>query len=127
MVLSIIAIVISALSLLTSIIFGVCDQKNNKRTLKPLININTGDYEGDIFVDVENKGMGPLIIKKVEIYRSGVLCKETDLYKIIKTRGQPWYTFMEKLEGRTIPPDEKIRIIGIAPKTVDIREKIRRQ
>lgn len=64
-VISIISIVVAACSIIISLIFGLSQRRHNRNSVRPIAEIRTGNYYGHIFVNLENRGTGPLIIKKL--------------------------------------------------------------
>ncbi len=130
---SVSSIITSVIAIVISITTYKSQVRHNKNSVKPILNIICGDYENDIYVRIDNYGVGPAIIKRV-------LCsngKDNDscLYHLIpeKARVKTQYSdstvkltalthFVEDITDRTIAlqksivllqqvdPDSKIRV-----------------
>jgi hypothetical protein len=125
--LSIIAIGFTAFQAITQRI-------HNKKTVKPIGRIRIGDYEDNIFVRIENSGVGPLIIKKVSI-QNGKLHTTRSLIDILPadlTKRIDWTNFTKEYEGRAIIPGQALELIvwtinsSYENKSSDVIEKDRR-
>lgn len=125
-------ITISVCSILTSIVAVIISittyksqVEHNKNSVRPIIDIIFGDYEDDIYVRIDNNGVGPAIIK-------GVLClngqkKADSLIKLIPQKARlttpycdesiklsPFSDFVENISGRTLAPGGHITLLQLS-------------
>ncbi len=60
------ALIVSIIGVFISIWTIKATQKHNKLSVKPIAYILPQDYEDKICVNIQNKGTGPLIVKKID-------------------------------------------------------------
>ncbi len=92
-------------------------KKHDVLTVKPIINVGTGNYLDSISVFLFNKGMGPATIQKVEISYccNGKKIIQNSIMEIINAL-HPNYTLSDgftDLTDFTFLPDESIDIFSI--------------
>ena len=107
------ALVVSVVSIVFAIIQVQLQRIHNKKTVKPIGRIRIGDYQNNIFVKVENNGVGPLIIKQILI-KSKTLQTTKSLIDILPadlTKRITWANFTGSYEGRTIIPGQSLELI----------------
>lgn len=68
----VLSIVISLFALLATFYQLYLQRLHNKKSLKPLPQIVLSDHERQIFVQLRNNGVGPLIIEKFTFIKNGV-------------------------------------------------------
>lgn len=114
------AVVIGIIALLFSAITLYIQRKHNKLSVKPIAIITVVDYEGIIGVYLENRGTGPLIIKKLLLTNehgreeSALIEFFGDEFKDIK-----WSTFTGTREGWAILPGKYERLIELKGDSTD--------
>jgi hypothetical protein len=108
-----IALSVAVVSIVFTYIQVKIQRTHNKKTVKPIGRIRIGDYQNNIYVKVENNGVGPLIIKQILIKskssqttKSLIDILPTDLAKRIT-----WTNFTSHYEGRTIIPGQLLELI----------------
>lgn len=113
------SILISGLAVFFTFIGLRYQRTHNIKSLKPLGRIKIGDFESDIFVSIENVGVGPLIIKKV--YLNG---KEIDMEKgiihYIPTsirENTKWKNFSANYKNRAISSLGTLELLRWTPQT----------
>lgn len=100
------------------------------RLAKPYGDIVIGNYEDCLYVDLRNKGVGTMIIKKVVAKPQQGLIKTNliDLMPILSS-GKKWTNFVHEIEGKALSPGEKLNFLkiefGETPSDAGIRENIR--
>lgn len=124
-------IIISVSSILTSIIAIIISittyrsqVQHNKNSVKPILNIILGDYENDLYVRIDNNGVGPAIIKNVSC--SNRRDEKNCLIKLIPREVRvttphadaivslfPLTDFVEDISGRTIAPEKHIVLLEL--------------
>ena len=122
-------IVLSVVAIIISIITFRSQKKHNKNSVRPILNIIFGDYENNIYVRVDNNGVGPAIIKNIECTyctEKGMVTKKSliDLISYwISTQNNSEYLsrridcfsdFVEDISGRTIAPDHSIVLLKLS-------------
>lgn len=125
-ILALTAIVISVVSIISTIIFSLLQQRHNKNSIRPICDIKFNDYENKIGVYLANHGNGPLTIKHISCTNDDV--SSPVLYKLMPDVKQEWTTFTEDVKGWTIPAGGKIALIELCPQTerakIDVRASL---
>ncbi|OGC02496.1 hypothetical protein A2V82_02035, partial [candidate division KSB1 bacterium RBG_16_48_16] len=74
-------------------------------------NIIVADYENRMSVDIQNAGLGPLIIKKFVALDKN----DNELNSLIEafkdSKIKEWTSFIEQIKDRIIPPSKKLNLI----------------
>ena len=88
-------------------------QNHNKKSLKPLGQIDLGDYEDNLYAKITNYGLGPLIIESVFFYYGEN--KKSDLIKLLPSlpKDKTYKDFVQKFETKIIAPNNNICIFDI--------------
>lgn len=136
-------VIISVCSLLISVIAGIISintyrsqKEHNKNSVRPILNIVLGDYEDDLYVRVDNNGVGPAIVSSIHCTCSyfDELLSANSLVELIPYKAtvqgersgstadmHSFTDFVEDITGRTIPPGGHITLLRIAePKRVQL-------
>jgi hypothetical protein len=127
------ALFVSVVSIVFTIIQVQLQRIHNKKTVKPIGRIRIGDYQNNIFVKVENNGVGPLIIKQILIKNNTLQTTKSliDILPADLTKRITWTNFTGSYEGRTIIPGQSLELIvwtingSYEGKTQDVIEKDR--
>jgi len=80
---------------------------HNFNSVKPILQLDFGDYEDSIFVDLYNNGVGPGIITKIKVTNSNGHI-ENDLIAYFKDLPWACNAFTTRLEGYAISPNCEI-------------------
>jgi hypothetical protein len=103
---------------LISIVLAVCSMKmqrtHNRKSVLPIGHISVGDYENLIFVRLENKGVGPLLIKKLSVAKQGDDRQQSGAlidFMPDLPDGICWSTFVVNLPGHVISPGKEISLV----------------
>lgn len=109
-----VGVVISVTALLFAAISLQFQRKHNRLSVRPIAMIILGDFENELAVHLQNKGTGPLIIKKLSITdQSGRTNKAiidffaSDIYKVV------WDVFVADIDGWAILPSETKTLIRL--------------
>ena len=62
---SVCSLVISAAAVVISLTTYWSQKEHNKNSVRPILNITFGDYENDLYIRVDNNGVGPAIVAGV--------------------------------------------------------------
>jgi len=110
---TIIALFVAIISIRFTYVQVNTQRIHNKKTVKPIGHIRIGDYEDNIFVKVENHGVGPLIVKNILIKRKKLQTTNSliDILQTEITKNIIWTNFTESYEGRTILPGQSLELI----------------
>ncbi len=84
---------------------------HNKNSVKPILNIIVGDYEDDIFVRIDNNGVGPAIVQGINCYDAEKNRVEHNLYTLIPefaTIKEPRITYQPSMKADEKPEPEMI-------------------
>lgn len=110
---TIIALSVSIVSIVFTYVQVRIQRTHNKKTVKPIGKIRIGDYENNIFVKLENSGVGPLIIKQI-LTKNKTLLTTKSFIEILPSELQNrivWTNFTGSYEGRTIIPGQSLELI----------------
>ena len=122
-VISICAVIISVISLITSIVFSRLQMKHNKNSVRPISSITVSDYEDDIAVKIKNVGTGPLMIKALKFKDN--LQESSVLISMMPKINQLWRTFTEAVDGRTIPVGGELVLLELIPESEEVKSEVR--
>lgn len=101
------AVLISLISLTLSLYTSYQTRKNNRLGVRPIAYILPDDYEERVSVELQNKGTGPLITKKIK-FVNGDIEKDylIDFMPALK-EGYYWTTFSKASKIILRPSEEK--------------------
>lgn len=122
-VISFLALLVSVVSIIYSVKYSKMQAKHNVNSVRPISSIVLNDYEDKIAVIINNDGTGPLLIKK--FIAKNIKLEKNSLIEIMPSIDQPWITFIETLEGRTISIGKRLVLIELLPLTIEVKQKIR--
>lgn len=118
------SILISLIAIIISINTYKSQVRHNKNSVKPILNIVCGDYENNIYVRIDNNGVGPALIKSISC--STERRTECSLFELIPTEVRvtssyfdgfvplfPLTDFVEDIAGRTIAPAGNIILLQL--------------
>jgi len=108
----------------------VMQREHNFRSLTPILNIVTGNYEDLIEVKLRNTGVGPLIVKSFAASAGGEHKNNVIFWMPALPPGIWWSTFIEEIEGRCIPPNQDMVILQLKvnlndPAHIKFRDNVR--
>lgn len=109
---SIIAVIFTALSL-------YIQRKHNIKSVKPIGKIRIGDYESNIYIRIDNSGIGPLILLKVFLNGNEIPADKMLIESIPNGRRYniKWKNFSGNYNNRTIPVGDNLELIRWTPET----------
>jgi len=112
---SIIALAVAIAALGLTALSLLVQRRHNILSVKPIAHIGQSDYENTIEVTLVNKGVGPLLIKRlVAISSDGKSCS-TLINLMPKTpQGLAWDTFYYEVDGGVLQPGEVITLLRIS-------------
>jgi len=67
----VLAIIISMLALFATLYEAYLQRTHNRKSVRPLIQIDLGDHENKLYVYIRNNGLGPMIIDKLSFTKNG--------------------------------------------------------
>lgn len=115
------ATVIALIALYVSIWQGIVNRDHNRLSVKPVLHFSSGELcEEDsevttYYIHIENRGLGPAIIKSFKVYYQDYLLTSADLkinrFNLLSVAAD-MATYKEggvnKLSSRTLPPDSML-------------------
>ena len=129
---AVIALIISSVAVIVAIVSVYLQRKQNRLSLRPIANIVFSDYENDVAVKVQNKGLGPMTIERFEVLdRSRVVSSNLlDLMPDPPT-GLCWSDFRKDFEGLTLRAAEETVVLRLSgddkdPLFADYRDSVRK-
>ena len=107
------ALLVSFLSIIFTLRALRLQRIHNYKSLTPIANILTADYENELAVTIRNTGVGPLLVERFTVSdgeqkEDNVVCLMPQL-----PEGIYWTTFSPNIEGRCIPPNQDLVIIKL--------------
>ena len=128
-ILSLCTVVLSLCAVIISILTARSQKTHNMNSVRPLLGIVVGDYEDDLYVRIDNNGVGPAIITNIKCCATyNVTCKEgkslvellpvvmrvkcgntTELLDLTK-----FTDFVEDITNRVIPVGGSITLVRLA-------------
>lgn len=114
-----VAILISLIAVIFTAWSLYIQRKHNVKSIKPIGKIRLGDYESNIYIRIDNSGIGPLILKRVflngiEIPVDKMLLESIPIHKRENTK---WKNFSGNYNNRTIPVGDNLELIRWTPET----------
>jgi len=112
---AVIALIISSVAVIVAIVSVYLQRKQNRLSLRPIANIVFSDYENNVAVKVQNKGLGPMTIERFEVLdRSKVVSSNLlDLMPDPPT-GLYWSDFRKDFEGLTLRAAEETVVLRLS-------------
>jgi hypothetical protein len=112
---TLVPISISLFSLAVSVGALWIQRNHDRKSVQPIIQVDFGDYENRIFVTIENAGVGPLIIKQVEVVdlSSGKRHPSIIDHMPRQPAGIDWTTFVKRLEDRAVSAQRRLTILEL--------------
>jgi hypothetical protein len=102
-------------------------QNHNKKSLKPLGNIDLGDYEDNLYAKISNHGLGPLIIETIEVSKDGITKSDIMSFLPDLPKGKYYKDFVIDMKDKIITPNNSIYLFDISfeKSEVDLIEDFR--
>jgi hypothetical protein len=111
-IIGIYALFVSFISVLFTILSFWVQRIHNRKSVKPIGMITVGDYEDDIFIRIDNSGIGPMIIKKLEVKNSDRTATSViDILPDDLCKKVTWATFAKKVEGKALLAGDELKLI----------------
>ncbi len=109
-----IALVVSFISVLLTVVSLYLTRQHNYKSLTPIASIPVSDYEDKVAVKIKNTGVGPLVIETFRATRGERT--EDDLVSLMPDlpKGMLWDTFFDDLDGACIPPGEQLEVLQLS-------------
>ena len=113
------ALCISFLSILLTIVSLYLSRRHNYKSLTPIASIQFSDYENKVAVKIRNTGVGPLIIGTFRATR--VDKTADDLISLMPDlpHGMLWDTFFDDLDGACIRPGKQLAVLQLSGNSED--------
>jgi hypothetical protein len=113
-----IAVFISFVSILIGAVSLSIQRTHNRKSVKPIANIILSDYENHISVNIANNGVGPLIIKTLNVTNQAGESKLNIIGWMPKHPDDlPWTSFAADITDFVIAPGDRLNLIDL--KTTD--------
>jgi hypothetical protein len=119
----IVALFVSFITVIFTVIFSLLQQKHNKNSVRPICEIIVSDYEDNIAVKITNVGTGPMTINKLRCKNSH---EESDTLISLMPKVPIWKDFVGNVDGRTIPVEGKITLIEFIPQDYMTKKEVRK-
>ncbi len=117
--------VVALATLATTLPFSAFKLKHDILSVKPICDINPGDYEDRLFVQIRNVGIGPMVITK--FWCKNDVREYEAIIQMFNDEGITWTTFYETLDGKTIPAGKMCMLIEIRNPSLPEKYQIRKR
>jgi hypothetical protein len=107
------ALCISFLSILLTIVSLYLSRQHNYKSLTPIASIPFSDYENKVAIKIKNTGVGPLIIGTFRATRGDKTANDLISLMPDLPHGILWDTFFEDLDGACIRPGEQLAVLQL--------------
>lgn len=109
---ALLALFVSAVSLLVSWWAAHVHRRHNKLSVRPYPEITLADFEDLLRIKLRNHGSGPLLIKSLRVkVRDHTHDKLVDAVPILA--GRPWNNFSGVVDGRALLPGSEIVLLDL--------------
>ena len=111
-IISIIAVIFTAWSLKVQ-------RKHNIKSIRPIGKIRIGDYESNIYIRIDNSGIGPLILLKIFLNGNEIPVDKMllDSIPLGRRNNIRWKNYTGNYKNRTIPIGENLELIRWTPES----------
>jgi hypothetical protein len=126
------ALFVSFLSIVLTLFTLRLQRIHNFKSLTPIADILTADYENLLQLTIRNTGVGPLIVERFTVTggeqeEDNVLCLMPEL-----PPGLHWSDFSQNIEGRCVPSTQDLILLQLSGDPTDMsfaefRESVRRE
>lgn len=91
----------------------VSQRRHDRKSVLPILQIVFGDYETELYVTIENAGIGPAIITGVKVRnkKTGVVRESIIEFMPDLPEGISWETFIRAIKGRAIAAHGELVIL----------------
>ena len=112
-ILPLLAILVSALAVFYTWRGLKIQRDHNKKSLRPIGKFRLGDYESNMFIQIDNHGVGPLILKQIYLNGKVIPTEEGLIHQIPSDRiiNVRWKNFSANYPERTIPANGSLDLI----------------
>ena len=111
-VLPISSLVTAIVSIIIAVFALNSQKKHNQNSFLPILQVNLGDYENDIFVKIVNRGVGPAIVDQVKLLSSNKNYL-IELFNDEECKSWTWTTFNMRFEGTAISPGSTFNMLSL--------------
>ena len=111
---TIFAIITSIVSIAVSISALKSKSAHDRKSVKPILQVKVGDYEGHLHVRLDNVGTGPAIIASAQFrHPKGI---HSTLLKCVPALAPPffWDDFVGSIDGRAIPAQGSLELLSFS-------------
>jgi hypothetical protein len=116
LVLTAIFAIITSITSIILTIWALCNQRiHNINSVKPIAFIELYDYDDKISVELTNRGVGTLLVKRFKAYKDGNTKSNIIKWMPILPPGQIWTTFYDEIEGIAIEAGKSIILVEYSP------------
>ena len=121
MIVAALALLTSVVAIVVSVVSMYLQRQHNYKSLTPIPTISIGDYEDNIFVSLENTGIGPLIIMSIRVTDGNET--KNDIISCLPDLpdGVIWDTFHVNLDGVCVPAGGAIELMKLSGDPDDLR------
>ncbi len=110
---ALLALFVSAISVLISVRAMGAQQKHNELSVRPLAEVTVADYENSLRVKLRNNGTGPMIITGIDVSNGERRKKCVLEWMPPLPKGRHWNTFSHELIDRTLQPGSEIILLEL--------------
>jgi hypothetical protein len=114
---ALLALIVSATSIYFTYRALQIQREHNYKTVQPILGIRVGDHSDRLYVEIANKGVGPLIIKKM-LVTNGVSDKKNIIdWMPVLNDNISWKNYMSNINEMCLYPSESLLLIELTGNT----------
>ena len=112
-VVALLALLISFVSILLTVIALYLQRQHNYKSLTPIASFPVSDYENIIAVNLKNTGVGPLIVESLRVTDGKETKDDIISWMPDLPEGVDWETFYAKADGACVPAGSALVLVKL--------------
>ena len=113
-VVALLALLISFVSILLTVIALYLQRQHNYKSLTPIVSFPVSDYENKIAVNLKNTGVGPLIVASLRVTDGRETKDDIISWMPELPEGVYWETFYAKADGACVPAGSALVLLKLS-------------
>jgi hypothetical protein len=120
-VVSLLALLVSCAAIILAAVSMHLQREHNYKSLTPIATISIGDYEDNIFVSVENTGIGPLIVTSLRVTDGKTTKNDIISWMPDLPQGMVWDDFHTNLPASCVPAGSTVKLMELSGDPDDLQ------
>lgn len=107
------ALIVAVLALIVSLCGLASQRRHHVRSVKPLPIVTISDFEDSLKVELENNGLGPLVVKSIRVSHGKETKPSLHAWMPPLSAGMIWTSAIGAISGRSIAPGGRLSLIEL--------------